>query len=293
MGEADLTSRTLGSLKPGWIFQSLDVIGQSIGLALGYNPPTINLRASWGGVGFIGMDIFSSELGMDLRIINVYGPCHSKEAFWNRFLNLSITSLENLIIEGDLNFSIGYGESWGTNAQVDMLTKTMEMLLDQHHLTDIPMIKPLPTWRNQRVGVAALARGLDRFLIKDSLIQKLSLYRQWVGFGGISDHSPIFVEISSPQKKLGAPFKFNSTWLKGPSYIQLVNDLWRLHPSSRGRTWAEGFYSNLSVLKKLSIKWAKEITKRDDNTLTEVEQSLTPLQDDQNRGLHLLMPRPS
>jgi len=76
---------------------------------------------------------------------------------------------------------------------------------------DIPMIKPLPTWRNQRVGAAALAKRLDRFLIKDSLIQKISLYRQWVGSGGISDHSPIFMEISGPQKKPRAPFKFNST----------------------------------------------------------------------------------
>lgn len=57
------------------------------------------------------MDIFSSELGMDLRIINVYGPYHNREAFWNRFLNLSITSSDNLIIGGDLNFSTGYGES--------------------------------------------------------------------------------------------------------------------------------------------------------------------------------------
>eukprot|EP00253_Pinus_taeda_P034375 PITA_34375 len=31
------------------------------------------------------------------------------------------------------------------------------------------MTRPLPTWRNKRVGEAALARRLDRFLIKTSL----------------------------------------------------------------------------------------------------------------------------
>lgn len=86
-------------------------------------------------------------------------------------------SSENLIIGGNLNFSIGYGESWGTNAQVDRLTKSMERLLEQHHLTYIPMNKPLPTWRNRCIGEATLTRRLDIFLIKDTLIQNISLYR--------------------------------------------------------------------------------------------------------------------
>ena len=155
------------------------------------------------------MDIFSAELGMDLRVINVYGPCQGREAFWNRFLSLSITSLNNLIIGGDLNFSLGYEESWGFQAPVDQLTESMEALLNQHYLIDVPMIKPLPTWRNRRVGEAALARRLDRFLIKVPLLQKLSRYRKWVGSGGIFDHSPIFLKILGSHNKPRPPFKFN------------------------------------------------------------------------------------
>lgn len=98
---------------------------------------------------------------MYIHLINVYGPCQNKEAFWNYLLNLSLTIPDNLIIGSDLNFSLRFGESWGTNAQVDLLSETMEMLLEQHHLADISMVKPLPTWRNQRVGEAALARSLD------------------------------------------------------------------------------------------------------------------------------------
>lgn len=43
------------------------------------------------------------------------------------------------------------------------------------------MIKPLPTWRNRRVGEVALAIRLDKFVIKNRLLQLLSHYRQWVG----------------------------------------------------------------------------------------------------------------
>lgn len=174
LGEAEHITRIPGSLKPGWKFLSLDAFGQSGDLAIGYNPYTINIRASWGGISFIGMDIFSAELGMDLRVINMYGPCQGQEAFWNQFLSLSITSSDNLIIGGVLNLSLGYGKSWGSQAQVDPLTEAREALLDQQYLTDVPMIKPLPTWRNRRVREASLARRLDIFLIKAPLLQKLS-----------------------------------------------------------------------------------------------------------------------
>lgn len=126
LGLVDHIILVLHSIKPIWHFQALDIMGQLGGLALGINPCTIHLKASWCGVGFIGMDIFSSELGMELKIFNIYGPCHNKEAFWNHLLSLSIINSDQTILAGDLNFSIGYGESWGSNAQVHPLSDNME-----------------------------------------------------------------------------------------------------------------------------------------------------------------------
>lgn len=191
-------------------------------------------KSTWGGKGFIRIGIFSTEMGMDLCVINVYGPCQGRKVFWNQLLNLSITSTNNLIMGGDLNFSIGFSESWGSSAKIDLISVTMENLLDHVHMTDIPMNKPLPTWRNRRVGEAVLARRLDHFLLKATLIQCLSHYRRWVGSGGISDHSPIYLEVTNLAIKLKAPFKFNSTWLQDPSYSKLVSDFWLENPPTRG-----------------------------------------------------------
>lgn len=144
-GDADPITRTLAPLKPGWHFYSLDAMGRSGGLAIGYNLRTIKVISSWGGLGFIGMDIFLAKLGLNLQVINIYGPCHRREDFWQCFLNLSITSPDHLVLRGDLNFSPGFGESWGSQAQVDPLSGYMMNLLEQHNLTDVPMNKPLPT----------------------------------------------------------------------------------------------------------------------------------------------------
>jgi len=125
----------------------------------------------------VGLDIFSADLGKALRVINIYGPCQQRESFWNHLLGLSLLADDHLIIGGDLNFSLGFGESWGASTQIDALTRHMTDLLERHDLSDVPMVKPLPTWQNRRIGDAALARRLDRFLMRGTLLQELHHYR--------------------------------------------------------------------------------------------------------------------
>lgn len=72
----------------------------------------------------------------------------------------------NIILGGDLNFSLGYLESWGHHTQADPLAVFFEQLLDSHNIIDIPTTKLAPTRRN-RSGEDNLARRLDRFLIKE------------------------------------------------------------------------------------------------------------------------------
>jgi len=76
LGDDDLINQTLTSLKPNWIFYSLDVVGRSGVLAIRYNPRAIKVTTSSRGLEFLGMDIFSVDLSMNIWVINVYGPCH-------------------------------------------------------------------------------------------------------------------------------------------------------------------------------------------------------------------------
>eukprot|EP00253_Pinus_taeda_P015017 PITA_15017 len=141
------------------------------------------------------------------------------------------------------------------------------------------MNKPLPTWRNRRVGEAALARRLDRFLMKGPLLQHLHHYKQW-----ISDHSPIYLEVLGPHPKPKAPFKFNHVWLQDPAYISLVSDFWVANPINRFDSLAKGFYNNLSNLKHLSINWAREKHLRENSLLSHIESELNSLLDEKSLG---------
>eukprot|EP00253_Pinus_taeda_P031803 PITA_31803 len=199
---ADQITRALQAITPGWSYSAIDALGRSGGQAIGINPRSIKVNSTWGGSGFLGLDIYSADLGMNLRIVNVYAPCSQRESFWQHLLNLTIMNEDRVVIGGDLNFSLGFRESWGSAAQIDPITNYMTNLLAQSNLMDIPMQKVLPTWRNRRVGDAALAHRLDRFLMKDALHQQLHHYKQrGLGFITAADKCKL-IDLENQKTKI-------------------------------------------------------------------------------------------
>lgn len=53
-------------------------------------------------------DVFSEELGIHIGIVNIYGPCHNHVAFWEDVMGSSFMQGDNIILGGDLNFSMGH-----------------------------------------------------------------------------------------------------------------------------------------------------------------------------------------
>lgn len=78
-------------------------------------------------------------------MINVYGPCQNWVTFWDQLLRSRLLQVDNVILGDDLNFSIGYSESWGHNAQIDSLSYYFESFLEDHGLIDIPSTQLQPT----------------------------------------------------------------------------------------------------------------------------------------------------
>eukprot|EP00253_Pinus_taeda_P017821 PITA_17821 len=237
----------------------VDVNGCSGGIALGFNSRNINLCNIWGGIRHIGVDIYSSKLGSDIIILNVYGPCHNHGDFWDHLLNYNLL-------------------------QIDSLSAFFENTLENHNLIDIPSTRIQPSWRNKRTGEDRLARRLDHFLIKERLLSTGYNYGQWVGSGGISNHLSIYLEIRGGLNKPKASFKFNSSWLKEETYINMVTDYWRKHPPAVGGNLAKVFTHNLREMKILSKIWAHNKTLLDEQTLRDIEAEIATLEDEQGRG---------
>eukprot|EP00253_Pinus_taeda_P023181 PITA_23181 len=261
----------------------MDAISRLGGLAIGINPKIVKLISTWGGKGFLGMDIFVGELGLQLKVINIYAPNQNRIEFWQNLLEHDIVS-NTTIIGGDLNFSLGMEGSWGHQAQIDPISEQMSVLLEACNFVDVPMNKKLPTWHNRRTGEAALCRRLDHFLIHEDLIRHIPLYRQWVGTGGSSDHLPIFLQITGPTKKPCAPFKFFAGHLKDPDFINMVTEYWSAQPPLRDQRMAVDFCLRLNELKTLTKDWAKRKKLKEDLQLVDIEAKIAQLTDDRGLG---------
>jgi hypothetical protein len=112
----------------------------------------------------LGVDVQVEGIGLEVRIINVYGPHSDMIPFWDSLFRKDLMKVENLIIGGDFNFSLGEAESWGPSAHPDPQATYFNHLLSSNGFIDIAPIKLLPTWRNMRVGEAHVAKRLDHFL---------------------------------------------------------------------------------------------------------------------------------
>jgi len=248
-------------------------------LAIGVNNRTAEIRNYFGGRNFIGLDICSHLIGRDIRIINVYGPCTDRANFWKNLLGSELFQADNILLGGDLNFSLGFSESWGHLAQVDTLTDSLTSLLEEHKWIDRPSARLQYTWSNNRSGEQSLARRLDRLLVKEPLYNSLPHIRQWVGSGGISDHRPIFLETENSSHKIKIPFKFNASWLLDPSYTLLVQNYWRTNPIRDDEDISVGFVRKLTELKQITKNWAHQKRIHDNLTLKEAEKVIAEFEE--------------
>jgi hypothetical protein len=131
-----------------------------------------------------GGGIFLSGVTLEtqcvLNLLNVYGPCFERVSFWDRLVSKGLLSTKNLIIAGDLNFTTGADEIWGTVAHLNRQANYFLDLIKDNSLVDLAPNVLVPTCRNERAGDAFIAKRLDRIIVAEGLLSAVGRYRSWV-----------------------------------------------------------------------------------------------------------------
>jgi hypothetical protein len=134
---------------------------------------------------------------------------------------------DNIIIGGDLNFTLSRQEIWGLSAREERLIKNLNVKSKELEWVDVEPMLLCPTWSNNQGGEVGLAKHLDRFFVHHDRLHYFGIYQSWVGKVHCSDHFPIFLEIDKDMGKPGAPFKYNPSWSKDEGFRKLVRDNWK------------------------------------------------------------------
>jgi hypothetical protein len=166
------------------------------------------------------------DTNLKVKLINCYGPYADRVVFWEELKRIGIFYEENLIIGGDLNFTISSREVWGVVVRVDPLQHFFIHLVQNGGLVDVEPVKILPTWRNGRKGQDYIAKRLDQFLISEKLVSLGIRYRSWICNDKISNHMPTMLQLEFGSDIVHYPFKFNAVWMEDQDFVSFFRNNW-------------------------------------------------------------------
>ena len=222
-------------------------------------------------------------------LINIYAPNNTHDAV-DFYENLRTTLLESdydqdyrFIMGGDFNVPLSLQlDSYGSKTEKkDVLTKIRELMLD-FNLVDIWRLrnpdKKRYTWKQNKPLVQ---RRLDYWLISDD-------FQDDVDSTGIisaikTDHAAIVLQVNSVEMQPTGPsyWKFNSSLLEDPEYINLIKDnvpSWLVEFNEvldKGLLWDLIKYK----IRQVTMKYSKTKAKERRSRLCEIENKLKECQE--------------
>jgi hypothetical protein len=84
---------------------------------------------------------------------------------------------KNLIVAGDLDFTVSDGEVWGDTTQLDPLAVCFKGIFQKNRLVGILLVDVVPTWRNGRKGREEISKRLDWFFLSEEIISSFGRNR--------------------------------------------------------------------------------------------------------------------
>ena len=129
-------------------------------------------------------------------------------------------------------------------------------LITNLKLVDISTVNGKFTWNNRRGVANKVASRLDKFLALEDLVSVDVFYEASIlpTFG--SDHWLIRMEIDMKECKKNWPFRFESFWLRDPTFVEKTKGWWETN-HIQGRNRMHSFQLMLKNLKQEIKKWNK------------------------------------
>jgi hypothetical protein len=146
--------------------------------------------------------------------------------FWDKVVSRGMLAHKNLIVAGDLNFTVSAGEVWGDTTHLDPLAGYFKDIFQENRLVDILPDEVVPTWRNGRSRCEGISKRLDRVYLSEDLLSNAGRHRSWVSYPYLSDHAHVLLQLENNYHTTTYPFKLNPMWLREDDFTLIVQEVW-------------------------------------------------------------------
>ncbi|XP_074313900.1 uncharacterized protein LOC141649100 [Silene latifolia] len=190
-----------------------------------FNPSTITMLSKTVADQLIHFKVHHHESCSTFHLSTVYG-CNDpldRHRLWSSFA--AVATSEPWLVLGDFNVVRSPSEKLSNTPPVlqDMLD--FNDCLASCHLDDLTCTGVDMTWTNKQDSVTRVWSKLDRVLANPGFITSYPNAFGHFQEPGLSDHSPILVQISQ-DKKVVKRFSFLNSWVAHPDYLQTIKAAW-------------------------------------------------------------------
>ena len=264
------------SLCPSWMTSTVIAVGNSGGLSVAWNPLVFGLQSYLRVGGIFLTSVYLLDKSM-ISFINAYDPCTGIRQFWDLVESKGFLARDDLILAGDLNFTINIEEVWGEGALPDPLAAYFRTLFGKSNLVDVQPAELVPTWRDRRTGTQNIQKRLDRMYVSEALLVDSVRYRSWVIHPFFSDHAPIIFQLEHGDIPIAFPFKFNHAVLSEATVGEIVRMEWRSVPGSGVLGAQRRLSLKLNKLKNRIISWTTKKKINETRILKSLEEQISIL----------------
>jgi len=197
-----------------------------------WNPNKIKVRVLKETRQLIHLNVLDIQLNKYSEITYVYGLHTSNERknLWKDLCSIASSS-QGLpwITLGDFNEILDPLETSGGNPKRDPGMDEFSNCLYQACLADLRYTGIFYTWSNRRFERDDfIERKLDRALVNPEWFDNFPNSHTNFQAPGISDHSPVIVDMGITIRKKGLPFKFYNYWVKLDKFDETIEKAWNI-----------------------------------------------------------------
>ena len=131
---------------------------------------------------------------------------------------------------------------------------------------------------------ANVGKRLDRFLIKESLVDLSSSFKSQVLHYNIYDHFPVALHLDVNPHDSFRPFKFDHSWLKSDEFFQVIKVFCENYCSPGFSTMMDHFIIKLKALKKEVVSWTKRKSIKNRYFLQQTESVISDILMSNSKG---------
>eukprot|EP00253_Pinus_taeda_P011708 PITA_11708 len=179
----------------------------------------------------------------------------------------------NIFLGGDLNLIRNVDEKLGGNFYVDPSRDSLEAIIQNHNLVDIPPQNGRFTWSNKRIGNNNIKERLNRILVQERTVARFSNIQRKIIQGYISDHKPVALTLDKGKNMGPLPFKYNKPWDSNEEFRDLIKEQWAKEIiGSPHYIWEAKLKSLRTVIKRWARNHAAEESKKRSDLQIQLER---------------------